>query len=131
MDGWAGHFDELKTFSARLGMTFPIIRGDDLPVYPYGGSFAARGAAFANAVSEIAALTDEGELVTDDMARLLLPYLMQKQLFMTGVACGSSYASTSATNLDLALRENNKVVFERFGPDFYWTELDKIRGKAP
>ena len=131
MDGWAGHFDELKAFAVRLGMTFPIIRGDDLPVYPYGGSFAARGAAFANAVSELAALIDEGESVSDDMARLLLPYLMQKQLFMTGVACGSSYASTCATNLDLALRENNKVVFKRFGPDFYWTELDKIRGKAP
>jgi rhamnosyltransferase len=130
-DGYAGHFDELKSYAGRLGMTFPIIRGDDLPVYPYGGSFVARTAAFANAVSEITALTDAGESVPDDMVRLLLPYLMQKQLFMTGIACGSSYASTCATNLDFALRENNKVVFERFGPDFYWTELDKIRGKAP
>ena len=131
MDGYAGHFDELKAFAAKLCMTFPIIRGDDLPVYPYGGSFVARAAAFANAVSEINTLTDEGECVSCDMVRLLLPYLMQKQLCMTGVACGSGYASTHATNLDLALRENNKVVFERFGPDFYWTELDKIRGKAP
>ena len=131
MDGWAGHFDELKAFADRLEMTFPIIRGDDLPVYPYGGSFIARAGAFANAVSRITSLTDDGVCVSDDMTRLLLPYLMQKQLFMTGTACGSDYASTWATNLDLALRENNKVVFERFGPDYYWTELDKIRGKAP
>ena len=131
MDGWAGHFDELKAFADRLEMTFPIIRGDDLPVYPYGGSFIARAGAFANAVSRITSLTDDGVCVSDEMARLLLTYLMQKQLFMTGTACGSDYASTWATNLDLALRENNKVVFERFGPDYYWTELDKIRGKAP
>ena len=131
MDGYAGHFDELKAFAAKLDMTFPIIRGDDLPVYPYGGSFVARADAFANAAGEISILTDEGERVSCDLVRLLLPYLMQKQLRMTGVACGSGYASTHATNLDLALRENNKVVFERFGPDFYWTELDKIRGKAP
>ena len=130
-DGWAGHYDELISLAGVLGMTFPIIHGDDLPVYPYGGSFAARTDVCARAIREMDRLTESGICISDDMARLLLPYLMQKNLYMTGVAMSSSYASTYATNLDLALRENNKVVFKRFGPDFYWTELDKLRGKAP
>ena len=129
-DGWAGRYDDLCVLAGKLGMTFPILRGDDPPVYPFGGSFYIRTDVLAAAAEELGRIPGEEE-IPDDMVRLLLPYLVQKGLHMTGLVCGTDYASTLATNLDLVMRENNKVIFKRFGPDFYWTELDKIQGKAP
>ncbi len=130
-DGWAGRYDDVKALAGKFGMTFPIIHGDDLPVYPCGGSFYIRTDILDSVAGELELLSGKPEENDAQIVRMILPYLVQKGLHMTGVVCGTNYAATLATNLDLALRENNKVVFKRFGPDFYWTELEKIQGKAP
>ena len=125
-DGWAGRYEDFMALKKTLGMTFPVLKGPDQPVYPFGGSFWCRTKVLRKAAE---ALRKAG---ADDMlARIALPYLAQQALFMTGTVCGSGYAAVLATNYDWQMRTNNRVVFDRFGPDFYYAELDKISGKAP
>lgn len=125
-DGWAGRYEDMMALKKTLGMTFPILRGPSLPIYPFGGSFWCRTKVLRKAATALRkAGTDDG------LARVALPYLVQQARFMTGTVCGSGYASVLATNYDWQMRANNKVVFDRFGPDFYYAELDKISGKAP
>ena len=65
----------------------------------------------------------------DILVKIVLPYLFQDAGCLTATLAGSRYAATYATNLDYAMRENNKVVFKRFGPDYFWSEIDKIKSR--
>ena len=132
-DGWTGLYDELLETLKLLKMTFPVTKTDAHPAFPYGGSFWARGKALMRAGLY---LRDGrlAELVRDPdkqlLIRLLLPFLMQEERYLTGIVTGSKYAAIEFTNQDYMLRVNNRMVFEKFGPDYYEQELKKIRGKA-
>ena len=132
-DGWTGLYDELLETLKLLKMTFPVTKTDAHPAFPYGGSFWARGKALMRAGLY---LRDGrlAELVRDPdkqlLIRLLLPFLMQEERYLTGIVTGTKYAAIEFTNQDYMLRVNNRMVFEKFGPDYYEQELKKIRGKA-
>ena len=132
-DGWAGLYDELLKTLKLLKMTFPVTKTDAHPAFPFGGSFWARGKALMRTGLH---LRDGrmAELVRDPekqlLIRLLLPFLMQEERYLTGIVTGTKYAAIEFTNQDYMLRVNNRMVFEKFGPDYYEQELKKIRGKA-
>ena len=122
-DGFAGRFDEVLALARELGVSFPI-SDKNPPCYSFGGGFWVRGEVLAKAAAKL-----EGIGADDFLIRVILPYLMQKEGYLTAQVAGSRYAGTLATNLDYAMRENNKVVFRRFGPDYFWSEIDKIKNR--
>ncbi|MCR5294309.1 MAG: rhamnan synthesis F family protein [Lachnospiraceae bacterium] len=121
-DGYQGRFEELKRLSGEAGFSFPI-SDKNPPAYSYGGSFWIRSGIFEDVMrrSPEEAKADEG------LMKLIFPLLVQEAGYLTALLAGSRYGAVLSTNLDYAMRENNKVVFKRFGPDYYWSELDKIR----
>ncbi|MEE1109178.1 MAG: rhamnan synthesis F family protein, partial [Lachnospiraceae bacterium] len=120
-DGYAGRFDEAVKLARELGVSFPI-SDKNPPAYSLGGGFWAKSEVLKAAAEKLSGHGEADEL----LMKIVLPYLFQAEGCLTATLTGSRYAGTYATNLDYAMRENNKVVFERFGPDYFWSEIDKI-----
>jgi hypothetical protein len=64
--------------------------------------------------------------IEDFVVHMLMPLLLQEMGYFTGVVMSTQYASLEATNLGYMMREVNRAVFERVGPDYYWKELVKL-----
>ena len=120
-DGYAGHFGEAVKLARELGVSFPV-SDKNPPAYSLGGGFWAKSEVLKAAAEKLSGHGEADEL----LMKIVLPYLFQAEGCLTATLTGSRYAGTYATNLDYAMRENNKVVFERFGPDYFWSEIDKI-----
>ena len=58
---------------------------------------------------------------------MLLPFLVQYTGAYTGVAYSNKYASSEVTNQDYMMRELNKVVFEKYGPNYHKIVVQRIK----
>lgn len=126
-DGWFGRFEDVKAAARNLGLDVPVKKSAVHPLVPFGGSFWIR-----SEILQAAAELPLAEKVPDDeVMRFLLPYLAQDRRFFTGIVMSCGYAAIEMTNQDYRMRCNNQTVFERFGPDFFEFELQKIRGERP
>ncbi|MDO4805478.1 MAG: rhamnan synthesis F family protein [Lachnospiraceae bacterium] len=121
-DGWYGRYEDVARMAEELGLSFPILRGEMPPVFPFGGSFWARGEVLAKTFSI-------GQLAWEDsmLGMLMMPYLFQKFGYMTGTVTGPHYAAVELTNLEYELREHNREIFRRVQPDAWWKVLDELK----
>lgn len=86
---------------------------------PFGGSFWIRSSAVPN-LKIIRKASNKEILVA------ALPYLVQNCLYYTGICYNNDYAAIEVTNQDYMLRELNKAVFEKYGPNYHKVVVDNI-----
>ena len=65
--------------------------------------------------------------IEDFVLNMLMPLLLQEMRYFTGTVMSTNYASLEVSNLDYMMRELNRAVFDRVGPDYYWRELSKLQ----
>lgn len=121
-DGRGGMDDVLKEVSEKLGLQVPVVQSTALPVYSRGGSFWIR----SNLLMRIAESFDLSG-IEDFVLNMLMPLLLQEMRYFTGTVMSTNYASLEVSNLDYMMRELNRAVFDRVGPDYYWRELSKLQ----
>lgn len=118
-DGWCGKFLEVKEYLEKQKISVNI-NPKQFPLAPLGGSFWIRGDLLEKM---------QGYLHSLDQNILLLcvPYLVQYLGAFTGIGYSDRYASIEVTNQDYMFRENNKVVFKKYGANYHTVVVDRIR----
>lgn len=108
---WCGKLEQVKAY--LKAWEIPVnISPEENPPAPLGGSFWIRGGLLEKA-AEFLSNTEE------ETALLVLPLVLQHLGFYTGVAYSDRYAPASVTNQDYMLRENNKVLFKKYGATYH------------
>ena len=62
----------------------------------------------------------------EDVYLMALPYIVQSFYAYTGVGYSERYAAVEITNQDYMMRENNKVLFEKYGPNYHKVVVERI-----
>ncbi len=121
-DGWMGMYDEAQRF---INETAPGIscKKTEPPQAPFGGSFFARSDALTNVK-----ISTESESGTPAKEIFLMSLIYQVQYagYYSGVSYNNDYAAIETTNYDYMMRELNKVVFEKYGPNYHKVVVDNI-----
>lgn len=117
-NGWCGKFSSVKGYLTKLGINLNLSE-KFRPLTPIGGSFWVRGWI----LRELLRYETHEE---DDVFLLSLPFLLQHTKRYTGVVYSDQYASVEITNQDYMFRENNKVVFKKYGPNYHKVVVDRI-----
>ncbi|MEG0961858.1 MAG: rhamnan synthesis F family protein [Lachnospiraceae bacterium] len=118
-DGWMGRFDAVKIALKNIGINANI-KSQDEALAPVGGSFWFRTKSMPHdIINKI-----QGDMET---VCICLPYLLQHEYFYTGISYSDKYAAIETTNLDYMMRETNKAVFEKYGPNYHTVDLQRIR----
>lgn len=118
-NGWCGKFSQVKGYLGALGISVNISEKFK-PLTPIGGSFWIRG----TLLRELLTYATQED---DDVFLLSLPFLLQHMKQYTGVVYNDRYASVEITNQDYMFRENNKVVFKKYGPNYHKVVVERIR----
>ena len=121
-NGMGGQEDAIKVIAEKLGLQVPVRKSAAQPVFSWGGSFWIR----AELLMRIIEIYDTAD-IEESVLLMLMPYFLQEMRYFTGTVIGTHYASLEAANLDYMMRETNRAVFERVGPDAYWVELRKLQ----
>lgn len=124
-DGWWGQYGPVSEWLKKCNIHVNL-RQNAAPLAPMGGSFWVRGKALIAASKSCSG----EELPTRDELLLAMPFLMQNVGFYTGTAYSSRYASVAVTNKDYMFRENNKVVFQKYGPNYHTVCVSNIKKDA-
>lgn len=121
-DGWMGRYEQVCGLLDQWKVKVNRRRSSE-PLVPAGGSFWIR-TEYLRRVGEW--MRAKG---TEDMDTLLLslPFAVQSMGAYTGVAYSDRYVPVVITNQDYKLRENNKVVFEKYGPNYLNVCTENIR----
>ncbi len=118
-DGWMGRYDEVDRILHQHNINVNIKKEDE-PLAPFGGSFWIR--------SDLLQSVCGHEWECDEkVLMMLLPFLVQYNGAYTGVAYSNKYASIEVTNQDYMMRELNKVVFEKYGPNYHKIVVQRIK----
>lgn len=120
--GWCGKFQQVRAYLQANHISVNI-NEKMAPLAPFGGSFWMRGDVFQRLI-EIEVPEDE------DVFMMALPFLVQSFRAYTGVAYNDAYASVEITNQDYMLRENNKVLFEKYGANYQKVVVERIYSDA-
>lgn len=120
-DGRAGYDEKLQEVCQKLGLRVQVRKSAAPPVYSWTGSFWIRSKLLIQIME-----TYDISGIEDFVVHMLMPLLLQEMGYFTGVVMSTQYASLEATNLGYMMREVNRAVFERVGPDYYWKELVKL-----
>lgn len=112
-DGWMGRYDQVCGLLNEWGVRANRRRSSE-PLVPAGGSFWIR----TSYLKQIGGLLRQAKPEEKEIMLLALPYAVQGMGAYTGVAYSDSYAPVAFTNQDYKLRENNKAVFEKYGPNY-------------
>ncbi len=118
-DGWQNSFEEVSRFLNNNG-THVSCKKQEAPQAPFGGSFWLRTKAFPR-------LSGKSVDVRDNIFRMALVYLVQEQGYYSGICYNNEFAAIETTNLDYVMRELNKAVFEKYGPNFHNVVVNRIR----
>jgi rhamnosyltransferase len=121
-NGMGGQEDALKVIAEKLGLQVPVRKSAAHPVFSWGGSFWIRAELLIRIIE-----TYDTAGIEDSVLLMLMPYCLQEMRYFTGTVIGTHYASLEAANLDYMMRETNRAVFEKVGPDAYWVELRKLQ----
>ena len=124
-DGWWGQYGPVTEWLKKCNIHVNL-RQNAAPLAPMGGSFWVRGKALIAASKSCSG----EELPTRDELLLAMPFLMQNVGFYTGTAYRSRDASVAVTNKDYMFRENNKVVFQKYGPNYHTVCVSNIKKDA-
>lgn len=121
-DGWAGKYEDVCRLLGNMGIRVNL-KGQSAPLTPYGGSFWIRKGIFENIIDALVT-AEETEIET---VLLAMPYIVQSRGCYTGIAYSEKYASIAVTNKDYMFRENNKTVFQKYGPNYHSVCVDRIK----
>ncbi len=113
-DGWMGRYEKVCALLDRWEIKVNHRRTSE-PLVPAGGSFWIRSK-YLQQIGE--KLRETGEEFDTETVLLSLPFAVQKMGAYTGVAYSDHYMPIMITNQDYRMRENNKVVFEKYGPNY-------------
>ena len=118
-DGWMGCFEAVADSLKQIGISANMKQGDE-PIAPVGGSFWLK--VENSTIENVGKITDEMKILCLDM-----PFIVQAAGYYTGILYSDSYAAIEMTNQDYMMRETNKTVFEKYGPTYHTTVLDRIK----
>lgn len=118
-DGWQNMFDEVSGFLNESGVNVSC-KKEEAPPAPFGGSLWIRTKAVFDLPEK---LTD----INDNVFKMALVYLVQDRGFYSGICYNNDFAAIETTNLDYMMRELNKTVFEKYGPNFHNVVVNRIR----
>lgn len=122
MQGWNGKYDAVSQYLSRLSIQGNI-KPEIVQMLPVGGSlWMTRAMLYGDSMK--AAL---GCPVPDEVFWYALVCIVQSQGAYTGVLYSSRYAAIEVTNSDHMMRELNKAVFKKYGPDFHDVVLDRVK----
>lgn len=121
-DGWAGNYEGVWRLLTDLGINVNL-KQQSAPLTPYGGSFWIRKGIFENILDALMKV-EEMDIKT---ILLAMPYIVQSRGCYTGVAYSDKYAPVAVTNKDYMFRENNKTVFQKYGPNYHSVCVDRIK----
>lgn len=116
-DGWKGKYDEVVNYLSKQNVMVNIKKEDE-PLAPFSGSFWVR----SNVLSQII-MSDN---VEEDVFLMSVPFMVQNSRYYVGSAYSNKYAAIETTNLDHMMRELNKVVFEKYGPNYHKVVVERI-----
>lgn len=121
-DAWGGQFDAVCEYLDKIGVKKRIKR-DMEPVAPVSGALwmtaqMLEGDVIARSLDTPAA---------DEVYCFALTSLVQEQKAYTGTVYSNSYASIEITNSDHMLRELNKAVFAKYGPNYHSIVLERVK----
>jgi len=113
--GYQGRYEEVEAYvnEHAPGISCKIT---EPPQAPFGGSFFIRSAALAPC----------DENADRDVYLMSYIYMVQKNGYYSGVCYNNYYAALETTNYDYMMRELNKVVFEKYGPNYHKVVVDNI-----
>lgn len=117
-DGWQNSFNEVKWYLDKLGINVNC-KESEPPQAPFGGSFWIRAGAL-----EKLNLPDVS--VEDNIFRMALCYLVQSAGYYSGICYNNDYAAIETTNYDYMMRELNKAVFSKYGPNYHSVVVNRI-----
>ncbi|WP_230397862.1 rhamnan synthesis F family protein [Novisyntrophococcus fermenticellae] len=124
-DGWMNHYTEVCQLLQKIQVSVNV-KQTSAPLTPIGGSFWIRGKVFSKLCNYLSDVKN-----TDTETLLLgIPFIVQKIGFYTGIVYSDRYASVEITNQDYMLRENNKVVFEKYGANYHNVCVNNIKDDA-
>ena len=113
-DGWMGRYEQVCALLDRWKIKANHRRSSE-PLVPAGGCFWIRSEYF----QKIGRWQQEtGEEFDAETVLLALPFAVQSLGAYTGIAYSDRYLPIMITNQDYKMRENNQVVFEKYGPNY-------------
>lgn len=117
-NGWWGKYNEVEQTLVEKGISVNM-NPSESPLTPIGGSFWIRGSILKELGKYIAEKDEIRTLVS-------LPFLVQYMGFYTGIGFSDHFVSVEVTNADYMMRENNKVVFGKYGANVFPVVLERI-----
>lgn len=118
-EGWCGRYEQVKKYLECQEIKVNISYSQR-PLTPIGGSFWVRGS-LVNTILKYIEHEDE------ELFLLALPFLIQAVGKYTGIGYSDRYVPIETTNQDFMLRENNKVVFKKYGASYHKEVVDRVR----
>lgn len=116
-DGWKGRFDDVVNYLKQENILVNIKKEDE-PLCPFSGAFWIR----SHVVPSLVMTKD----VDEDIFYMSVPFMIQNARYYVGTAYSNKYAMIETTNLDYMMREMNKVVFRKYGPNYHKVVVERI-----
>lgn len=120
-DGWMGCHSELLDILSECGIKVNTKVSSE-PLFPVQGCFWIR----VNLLKKFRKLVCKKEY-SNSACLLSIPFIMQSQHYYTGIVYTDEYVSSEITNQVYMLRENNKIIFEKFGAGQFHEVLNRIK----
>lgn len=117
--GWCGKFQQVEEY-LNSNKVFVNINEKENPLVPYGGSFWIRG-------DLLQKLLEFNLNIDEEVFLIVLPFLVQSMGGYTGICYSDNWSAVEVTNQDYMFRENNKVLFEKYGASFHNIVVERIR----
>lgn len=124
-DAWGGHFEEVSEYMKKLDVRTNI-SSNIMQLFPSAGAFWIT----EEMLHGDKLMASVNIPVSDEVFFYSLVSLVQSQMAYTGVLYSNQYAAIDITNEDHMMRELNKVVFKKYGPNFHDVVLDRVRNNA-
>ena len=120
-DGWMGYFNIVSDMLKNMNISVNVKKSSE-PLFPVAGCFWIR-TKLLDRFKDLAIdkIYDRNSLF------IFIPLFLQSQHYYTGVVYTEEYAAIETTNQDYMLRENNKVIFEKYGAGYFHEVLNKIK----
>lgn len=116
--GWCGKYQFVREYLQSKGIAVSL-NEKMAPLAPFGGSFWMRGDVFGQ-------LADLDGNSDDDVYLMALPFITQSLGAYTGIGYSEQYIPVEITNQDYMLRENNQVLFEKYGANYHKVVVERI-----
>ncbi len=120
-DGWQYKFDDVKEYVSLVAPRVNCKKAEP-PQAPFGGCFWVRSSALPDKIC----IKMNNRIIKDNILLMALVYIVQYNKYYSGVCYSNKYSAIDVTNYDYMLREINKTVFKKYGPNYHKTVVENI-----